>query len=237
MALKNILWIVTYLILASSSVAAPQWIQVSEENGIEVSRREFQGEGLYEFRGIGDVKSSIPKILALLVDVKRMPEWVDGCTESQLLERFFPKHSEDLAGSYQVEYGVQSVPWPLTDRDYILKSTLSFQLGNGKIQDQVFLKSVTVPHKAKPVVEDLVRITKMTTEIRLTRVSDHVTEMEFRALVDPAGWIPDWIVNLVSRDVPYKTLEKVRAIMKDGQLDQELEAMLTKGYEQIKKSH
>ncbi|WP_196761924.1 hypothetical protein, partial [Streptobacillus moniliformis] len=44
---------------------------------------------IFTFRGVGLIEASIPKLIALMSDPHKMPDWVYNCVEGELVERNF----------------------------------------------------------------------------------------------------------------------------------------------------
>lgn len=220
---------------AGLSLSAPNWEVLDEEDAVKVSRRSFPDDGLHEFRGVGLVPAGVAEILALVTDVEKQALWVEGCISAKRIEGNFGSRMDlPLAGYYQIAYGVQGVPWPLNNRDYVLRSTFDVQKDQAGQLVEIGVKSVAVTQAQFPVFSDLVRIPRMETAIKLIPLSPHETRFEFRVLVDPGGIVPHWVVNMVSASVPRKTIVKIRQLLAAQKVDpeyrQRLQGMLAREF-------
>ena len=75
-------------VLGSFGVAfAGEWEEVEFDEGIRVWKREVPGSSLVEFKGEGDVSSSILKVAAVISLVTRGPEWLHNCIEDRFIQR------------------------------------------------------------------------------------------------------------------------------------------------------
>lgn len=205
------------------------WETLTGTEGISISRRKIADSDSYEFRGVGQVEADLAQALALLTDVSKQTLWVDGCEKAVLIERNFSKKKvpAKIQDLYQIAYGVQNVPWPLTDRDYIIYSTLKTHTEDHRQLQSVELISKAIPHDSHPESEDYVRIHQMLTTIILTPNPQGVL-VDFRVQVDPGGMIPDWVVNLVTKSVPTKTILSIRELLKEKAYDPEVYAQVLK---------
>ena len=213
-------FIILALTLASFGVptisySETAWETLDTVDGVEVFRRSFPGKGQYEFRGVGEVSGELSEVLALIVDPKLQTEWVEGCTSSMQVDgNMLNKEETDLRRLFQVKYGTQGVPWPLNDRDYVIKSHFEIDGSKDKGLKSISLMSYAVEHPKHPVSEDFVRINHMQVEVRLSKLPNG-TQFDFRVLVDPGGVVPHWIVNFVTESVPQKTISRIRSLVQN----------------------
>lgn len=227
------LLLTTSLWSQSVKIAVPQekdWEKVDEDDGIAVYRsRQAEGD-IFSFRGTGIVEAPLTKLIALMSDPTRMPEWVFNCKEAELIERNFKVSDRvaDPSAHYQMFYGVAAVPWPLNDRDYILKAQISYQQQPGKALPQTLISMRSVSHPQKPVHPDRVRMPVMESLIVLSPEGSkgERTLVDFSVTTNPGGVIPAWITKLASREIPQKTLLKMREMAKSTRYDKDFEELV-----------
>ena len=53
----------------------------------------------------------------------------------------------------------------------------------------------------------------MTGKLGFRRLGGKKVEMTYELILDPGGYIPAWIANILLRDAPYFTLERLRRIV------------------------
>jgi hypothetical protein len=53
----------------------------------------------------------------------------------------------------------------------------------------------------------------MTGKLGFVRLGNQRVEMTYELILDPGGYIPAWIANILLRDAPYFTLERLRRIV------------------------
>ena len=185
-------------LLLSTGVAYAGWEEVDREAGIVVSEREVAGRSLPTFRGIGVIKGSVYEIMAILRDIPRRPEWSHKCIEARILES---------TGTFtRVIYNRTDAPWPVDDRDVVLKTSLRVVE-----KDRVFLAEFRgISSPLQRPVDGVVRMPYIKGYYRLERLGDRRTRVEYLVDADPGGWLPTWLARRATRDLPLKTLQNLR---------------------------
>lgn len=184
----------------SSLVAqAADWELAKDDtkNGIQVFTRVIEGSPLKEFRGVAKVPASITGAMALVNNHAAGPEWIQDCKELKTLER--PSATESIF------YMVTAAPWPVKDRDSVIKSTMS--------QDPETLVSrydMVIKNDVMDKQKGRIRITEMHGSWVFTPVDKNTTEITYQAHADPAGSLPNWLVNSLVVDMPYTTLKNMQ---------------------------
>lgn len=196
---------VAFAIFAPAALAVPTqpeapWDLVSDEEGIRTYRREIEGSPLISFRGETVIDAPIGKIVSVLGDSKRKTEWMDRLvfTRTLWMKSFYER----------VEYNHTAAPWPFKDRDFVLRAEAS--VDRVKRALHIHIRSTEEPTLA-PETKDKVRgqITKSHFELRSID-GDTRTWIAVEVHADPRGAIPKWVVNLVQKTWPRKTLEGIR---------------------------
>lgn len=225
--------ILLFLILLPVSLQAESaWQNISEKDGIQVFRRETSGSNLYEFRGRGLVEAGLPKIIALITDTRLMPDWVHTCISPRLVEKNYEFDSYDMEVHeyYQIIYIVNHAPWPLKNRDYTFRAHLEYQAPQNGQPECVVVDSKNIDNDKIPAQPDKVRMPLMHSRMSLTNMDADgrvKTLVDFAIQIDPGGIIPDWIINLVSRNVPYKTIMCLRSLVLREDYDKRIENLVS----------
>lgn len=180
--------------------AAGTWEFMGDENGITTHRRHIEGSSLVEFKGETIMDATIPKILSVLSDTSRKGEWVDRLHTAKDLRQI--SHYE------RIEYNRTKAPWPVQDRDFVFKANVTVDAKAKMVT--VALRSIedaAMPEQDCCVRADLKRSTYVLEALdggRRTRVTVQIN-------ADPKGSVPTWIVNLIQRSWPRKTLQALAA--------------------------
>ena len=199
-----------FAILLSSNLFAETWEKVREKDGITVERVYVKGSSVLKFRGTGVIDSDIVTILAVLQDVKHQSRWNKNSYDNKIVEK--------TSDSEFIAYSAAKVPWPFQDRDYLVKLKLN-------IDEKAKLITVSgkeTQHPDVPPRSGKVRISLMRTTWVFRPLKEHKgkkTWVQFTVHSDPGGNIPDWLINFISKYIPYKTIVNIRQIIKDEKYD------------------
>ncbi len=182
---------------------AQEWKLTKDENGIKVYTRLPEGSKLEEVRATVRVKATLSAFTALLKDVEGYKDWAYNCVESKIVKA--------IADTAQCYYTHTDLPWPVSDRDLIFRSSLK--------QDAKTLVIKTNSHAVPHLLderEDIVRIKEGRTSWTLMPAANGFIDVDYFASIDPGGSIPAWLVNSTIETGPYNTLQKVRELLEGG---------------------
>ena len=173
----------------------------------------MEGSSIVEFRGFGIINGSILQILAVLSDTDRHPEWVANCIETRILEQ---KSDKDY-----IYYSSSAAPWPVTDREFISRARVlvndkakSITIAGRELQDHA-----KAPSDTGRVRMPFIRVTWYMKSLK--KYKGKKTWLSFRVHADPGGLIPSWVVNLVSKKIPYESIRNLRRQIKIGDISDE----------------
>ncbi len=186
-------------------VNSDAWKLRHQEAGVEVRIRSVPDSDVDAFQGKAVLNASMASLLAVLTDPDTCPRWVEGCVHAENLG------PATLLDSWQ--YGVNDLPWPADDRDYIIHIQLH-QVN----ADEVLLTMNAVPDKTPQT--DKVRVPKMKVAYSMRKVSEQQTEVTWSQHTDPGGRLPGWMVNLLLVDIPLKSLKRMEALAQQPQYQQ-----------------
>ena len=140
---------------------------------------------------------SIDKVAFAISDVKARKKWVERLSDDILIDGRLEE------GEWR-SYEWYDLSWPVSDREYVFSNTLKKTITSGKTQVVVTAKSIT--HPDYPERTDRVRGDLPQCIYTLTQVHDEKTHIEVVVQVDPAGSLPEFLVNLIQKDWALKTL-------------------------------
>jgi len=234
---STVLTISSTMFTPSHGLAAAQadWSPLGEEDGVRIYRRDIPGTSLYEFRGVGEVKASMAKIISIISEPSKMPRWLEGCIHGELVDRNYtvkdPK--APFSSQYSVFYAITKSPWPLHNRDYVIKSHVVVTPATPSIPAGLTVDTQTIDHPKYPPVKSMVRLPLMRSKLAMTPLGggNERTEVDFSVVLDPGGNIPDFVVNFISHDLPLKTLSALNDLVKDNDYNHELERLIQHHYD------
>ena len=201
--LSTLLVIVSLAIATGAAAGEHPWEKVQqaeERDQVTTWTRKVDGFTLKAFKGRIEVPYSMMVVMAVIADVDRFPEWVFQCDYARLMTEI------DNNTAYVHIKGI----WPVSDRDVVTVTTPS--------QDPDSL-AITLKTEATgglyPKQEDTVRIPALDNVFLLEPLENGWTRLTFDTFVDPGGFIPGWLANLVAVRAPKDTLEGMYRLMAD----------------------
>ena len=195
----------------AAAVTAPEvhadntglWEQVRDEVGIHIQRRKVEGSSLHEFQGRGVIEAPLPTVLAVLHDVGSAPEWMHKCVAAHVVEHIDDRH--------EVVYNRTAAPWPVSDRDTVVSSEAVFDARTHEVRIDFW----SVTHPKEPPVRGVVRMPSLRGHWILSPLNaGRATQIEYQVHADPGGSLPGWIVNMVSKEIPFQTIARLREQVK-----------------------
>lgn len=196
MHLRTTLLALVLLLPTIPAGAGESWEHVSREDGVEVYRKEAANSPLVAFRGVTVMEAPLERILWVLADNEHRTEWIDLCAESRVLEQVSPYES--------VIYQRYALPWYLTDRDYVYRAK-AVRDADGTVR----LSLASCEHPGAPETVGI-RAQLIESSYVLTPLGAQRTRVSVEIHTDPKGLVPDWLVNVVQKSWPLKTLQGIR---------------------------
>ncbi len=181
------------------TVSEPAWELTSDEDGIKVYRREIEGSSIVEFKGETVIPATVAKIAEVLTDTPRKYEWVDRIHTAKDIALISPTE--------RIEYNRTKAPWPVKDRDFVFKAS-----GEVIAKDRTLVVTIkSVEHNAMPEQDCCVRGELKNSTYTLKALGDgSETRITVQIHADPKGSVPTWIVNMIQKSWPRKTLQALR---------------------------
>lgn len=189
------------------------WKLHSEKDGVQVFTQAVDHSAFKAVKAVGVVETSLSRIAYVLMDVKTTKEWVYGTKVCTLLKQMTPG---DL-----IYYSEVDLPWPASNRDFIIRITLT--------QD-VKTKVITIVAENMPSYisekNGIIRIQRSSGLWHITPIDASHVRVEYTLQVDPGGWIPAWLVNMVASTGPYQSFIGLRKqVKKEKYRDARLEGI------------
>ncbi len=205
---KFILWLTALFLACQFAVSSEyDWKLVRDEDGIQVYLQKYWADNIKAFQGIVYIHSSIDSILAVILDINACPDWVHNCRQPHLLMR------KSFSECYH--YQIHQLPFPASDREFILHSEVSRSGRTG---------AISIHTRAEPefceennsycadIPENrLIRVYHSHGLYLLEPVAQRITRVTWTHHTNPEGKLPGWLINSLIRDVPFHTLNKLRA--------------------------
>ncbi len=190
-----LLWIVISCPFAA--IAADDWEEVSRADDLVVFRKVMKDNPIFAYKGEALVKAPFERVLSVVMNTERRTEWMERVVESSTKKIISPYEKIDLM--------ITRVPWPMRGREFLFRSI--FQIDAKGKKATLRLESIEDPKF--PQDPDRIRGWIQNATFELIATSDYTTRVTAESHTDPKGWLPAWIINLVQRTFPRKTLGRL----------------------------
>lgn len=203
---RKALQVVTGIIVlfAGALHGEEEWRLARAEQDIEVSTRAVEGSPIAETRGVMKLEGvTLKAAVALIADVPHQHEWIDSMDESRVLVAISPVE--------QINYTLSKAPWPVADRDAVVRSRFTFDKEKGVARVETHAEPDYIPRR-----DGVVRIRKVDSSWTVTRLSDDEIEVRYQVHSEPGGNLPAWLVNRIIYDQPFATLLNLREQVKQA---------------------
>ncbi|MDD5711215.1 MAG: START domain-containing protein [Smithellaceae bacterium] len=193
------------LIASPVSAAEGGWKKVSEWNGIAGYCRYTPFSKVSEIKAVGIVDAPLPVVEALLRDVPAQPQYMFMCAEATRV----PIPGEENTVDNFCFYQRIDMPWPVSDRDFVARTSLMIDKDTGAI----YGLARTIPASFR-LSDDRVRVPLGIARNVLRPVGGNKTEVLYQAIADPGGHLPVALVNFMTNFTALKTIAKIRQLVK-----------------------
>ena len=186
------------LILALPGLASGQsdCILKKDKDNIKVYNCKTEDSDFKIVRAEFELNATIDQYIATVLDVPKYKEWHYRSVNPKILKK--------ISDSELIYYTQVSAPWPVSNRDLILRLKLDYDSTT-----KVLTSSLECIPDYLPTVENVVRVPKSYSEITFTPINDSKLKVEYFIHVDPGGQIPAWVANIFSTQGPYETFKKL----------------------------
>ncbi len=193
---KLILLLLSVLMLGSWKQQVNEWVYEREKKGIKIFTKKSKWGKLRDSRAVMMVSSTPEEMLRLLSDFNSYPTWVSRCKSARVVAR--------LNDNEFIAHLVFDAPWPVADRDCVLRIRVDKNPTTG-----VIVITETSEPKYIKEEEGVVRIQQMVSTWKLVPKTGG-TEVTNEYSSNPGGNIPDWMTNSQSVETPMSTFENLQ---------------------------
>ncbi len=183
---------------AGGSLAADDWRLLVTQDGVRVEERVTADRPLPELRGTIEIDAGLFEVLAVITDVPEQTKWMFDCVESRLLRR--------ENGDVSIVYNRTTAPWPVSDRDAVLRSEIVLI----EPLKHAVLRFSNMSDPGQPEIDGVVRMPHLVGGYDLLALSPERTRITYTIDLDPGGSIPGWVAARTAREMPLHTLLGLR---------------------------
>jgi len=202
-------WVVAYAVIMVSGAAGAaenyclledgpaksDWHQIFVSDGVTVYSQKQPTTDILALRATGVIEAPVEQVMEVLRQVEISSQWMPDIEEKYTLK--------EVSDFEAITYSVNRLPWPLSDRELILRNALRLDAHRKYMVVDVY----SVDEDAPPTNGDHVRAYMHCGRTRFRPADADRTEIDLVLFVDPRGYMPSWFVNMAQRRMPYNFLK------------------------------
>jgi len=191
------------LILTCSALTQAQelWKLESEKDGITIYSGKIEDSDFRSIKAQMLVKGSIHTFVAILQDIKNMPDWGYKMKSTVLLEK--------TGDTIQIYYAEVTSPFPFDNRDGIYLN--KFRWDSKK--KHLHVENTMLPDYLEKK-DNIVRL-EGGGYWSVNVLENDLLDISFVLMVNPGGNIPAWLVNIMIDTMPFSTMYELRRVMNE----------------------
>jgi hypothetical protein len=173
------------------------WEPMEVLNGVALFKKDVPGAMIPAYRATGELGVGIGKLVKLAFDPEYYVRWMAKVKVAQLVRQVSPHEA--------VAHLVLGTPWPVLDRDAVVRLKLEIDKPNRKVT----LTFESTEDADAPEPGTRVRAHMYPSRLVLTEIDPARTRVEAEAHADPRGNIPKWLVMMYQKNIPRLTLKRI----------------------------
>jgi len=174
------------------------WQLRKETDNIRIYTTGQPGSKFEAFKAEAVLDVPIENLMAVMINPDSCTEWVHNCSESYA---FGTGNFHD-----RYAYSVNDMPWPVADRDYVLRIRTRGDRSSGEI---IMDLNATPDQRAES--SNRIRVDRSDTLYRFIPEGDS-TRMIWVQHTDPNGALPGWLVNTLLVDIPVRSMQALEEV-------------------------
>ena len=197
-----IIGVIVGIMVTQSVYAAVEWQNVMSKDGIDVYTRLSPGSAFHEFKGETIMDAPRDACVGVLKDVSKQTQWMPDTKTAKLVRTIDDKSD--------VLYHVTAMPWPLQDRDSVVRRDFLPEPG------AMIVNFRAVKDLQAPETKTNLRINDITGQWIFHAIDASHTRVTYSMRCNPGGNIPATVVNTMSKSLPYETLMGMKQMVKSS---------------------
>jgi hypothetical protein len=181
---------------ASAQEISDGWRLVGRDNGVLISTRTLPGQSHPTFRGQATIAGSVLHVLAVVLDSPNAIHWIKGASEIVIVR--------EADSRTQFVQMVTNLPWPIRDRDTIMKRTVDVLTPASEFR----VRYLCAPNEVKEQ-GSRIRVHHCDSHFSLRAVEPNKTYVDYQVQIDPGGGLPDWSIHWMEKRVTVDTLSRL----------------------------
>jgi START domain len=189
------------LLFSIRTFSQNDWLLKQDKEGIKVYTKNLENSPFKAVKTVCTVDASLTKLTAVLLDINSSKDWVYSTKVCTVLKQLTP--------SELIYYSEVAVPWPVNNRDFIVRL---------KVSQDAKTKIITVEGDNRPTLlpekKNVVRIQQCYSKWIIVPQANGQVKIEYVLQVDPGGMIPAWLINLFAAKGPFESFKNLRLQVK-----------------------
>lgn len=170
---------------------------------IKVYSSKVDDSQVLGFKGEAEFNVSFRKLISLFHDFDSYNRWVHQLFEMEVM------HKDEANLDYVVRQ-VLNTPWPIPKRELIVRTELHTS------EEGALALTMSSAHDFVPVKPDMYRVHEVWGGWILMPVNENRVHVTFVMHLDPGSDIPPALSNAALFEVPFYSLQKMRALAQDS---------------------
>ncbi len=174
----------------------PVWELEKSTEDIKVYTRYILGWSIKEYKAVLNVNAPIKTVEAVLRRSQDQKKWSKNTLMVKEIDR--------VSTNEFYTYSQSDSPWPASDRDNVVRIIYRYPHS-----DTIIIDIQACPDKY-PKDPNFVRVSRMKGQWMLIRKGSNQTQIIQKAVVDPGGAAPNWLINSFLVNGPLRNLTNLK---------------------------
>ncbi len=196
--LSSALYLLAFFVLEGQD----SWELVKDKEGIRIYTQNVDGSEFKAFRGVTELSTEIPTILAVLKNVEQHEDWMPYMLSSVLV---LEKENAVIA------YVISDAPWTMTNRDAYYE--YQFQYDERASDCLVTIKAL--PNYGKENKE-YVRIPRAKGYWKLSKLDNEKVKVMYEMHTDFGGSLQGWHTTSTLQSIAFRTLRRLEKVLSNS---------------------
>ncbi len=186
-----------FLFIAVSSTAQKWERAKTTKDGISVDTRIPIGKSILEYKAQQIFDYTKEEIVKAILNFNEYPQWVHKFYDTKVIKKI-------NSDNYYYHTKIDS-PWPVADRDMVIKFRKEFDQKTGIIV--CYIDGVSSYIKE---IDGCIRIKEFRGFWKIIPIEKNKTKLISQVYADPGGKAPSWAVNSMMVNGPVDTFQKLK---------------------------
>jgi hypothetical protein len=147
--------------------------------------------------------TTLDQLAQFVFDTPNYTTWQFNTIEAQTIRK--------ISSSEQIYHTVIEAPWPVIDRDMVVRMRI-------QRSDQNMVIHTESEEGILPRKELYIRVPSSRGMWIVKEKNKNILQIKYTMQIDPGGAVPSWLVNWVCAQAPYESFKNLKAILENKKL-------------------